>query len=273
MSNWKDGGKLAVSKGGANPPKKKTRSTSTKAKEDLKKLYCRKCTQMKTATQFYEATNPFIDTNGKMSICKDCSADIYEHHYHKSRDERVALYNTCRDLDVIYTEQCAQAAISQTKRMVENGASGDRMFGYYKSKVSSFVKTQKGGVEDFTFQYSDPNPYVYTEENADGEEVIVYLDDAEMNLKWGKGTMDEYIFLERELANYKKTVKCDNYTEEVLLKRICKKSLEIRKDEEKGMDVGKKEKELQDLMKTCSIDPAKANVADGGKSLDTYGLS
>ena len=90
---------------------------------------------------------------------------------------------------------------------------------------------------------------------------------------WGEQfSWDEYEFLERELAEWKHKHKCDNQSEITLLKEVCIKILEIRQLRKLGKPTIVPIKELQDLMKTASLDPAKANIADGGKSLDAFGL-
>ena len=82
--------------------------------------------------------------------------------------------------------------------------------------------------------------------NSDADEVFgevegigEIIDDEDLILLWGKGfDMDDYIFLESELSNWKKTHKCDNQAEITLLKEICIKVLEIRKAREQKNSVG-----------------------------------
>ena len=95
----------------------------------------------------------------------------------------------------------------------------------------------------------------------------------EMIMTWGRGfDIDEYEFLDNELAEWEKTYKFGKRAELILLKEICITLLRIRIATESKDDVSKLQKDLQDLLKTASIDPAKANVADNGKSLDAFGV-
>ena len=116
------------------------------------------------------------------------------------------------------------------------------------------------------FRYQDSNINISTESYNES------VDDS-LILFWGKGFgTDDYEFLESELFNWKKTHKCDSYADTTLLKEICIKILTIRNKRERRENVSNDVKELQDLMKTASVDPAKANIADGAKSLDSWGL-
>ena len=49
--------------------------------------YCRKCKIFKSinGNNFYEATNPFLDSNGWMSICRDCCNNIYDEYFKRKR--------------------------------------------------------------------------------------------------------------------------------------------------------------------------------------------
>jgi hypothetical protein len=107
---------------------------------------------------------------------------------------------------------------------------------------------------------------------VDDELSQIEIDD-DLKIFWGYGfTPKDYVFLELELANWKQTHKCDNHAELTLLKEICIKILDIRNKRASNESTSKEQKELQDLMKTASVDPAKANIASAGKSHDAFGV-
>jgi hypothetical protein len=54
------------------------------------------------------------------------------------------------------------------------------------------------------------------------------------------------------------------------LKEICHVELKIRKARIEDKSTASLVKELQDLMKTANVDPAKASLANAGKSQDTF---
>jgi hypothetical protein len=251
--------------------KVKSNSTTNTTSSTVKKCYCRKCMKTKTENSFYVSTNKIIDSNGFMSICKECCNSLYDVMYAESNhNTKVAIYKVCELLDIVYFSDAATAAISQLKTVLTSGdAMGDKVIGYYKGKITAFAGNRKhtGGL---TFAYSDPNPFTYENENGETSEE---MDDAEMGMKWGTNfTIEEYAFLERELSNWKASHVCNNHSELTLLQEICITKLNIRRARQNNVDTDKLVKELQALMKTAAIDPAKANVADSGKSLDAFGL-
>ena len=227
--------------------------------------YCRVCQKILPASRFYEATNTVIDKNGLLSICRDHCNEIYETYYSIHNNIDIAIKLTCRDLDIRYSEEALKQAQSHVESLMSKGKKADKLFGYYKSKLGSTGKNNEK-LESFRFKDSEF-------ENIINDQVEENIDD-ELVLFWGRGfdSIDDYIFLETELSNWKKTHKCDNQAEVTLLKEICIKILIIRNKRAEGETVSQDVKELQELFKTASVDPAKANVASAGKSHDAWGL-
>lgn len=233
--------------------------------------YCRKCQDIKSLTNFYEATNPFLDTNGHMSVCKICCNDVYNKYFSIYGTVDKALDLTCQDLDVKFDFNALKSCQSHIESMMIKGKTPDKVFGYYKSKLSSVIKSSTNCEY---FRYRD-GMTVTLQDNNQVESQLERNDDVDDDLKlfWGEQySWEDYEFLERELAQWKQKHKCDNQSEITLLKEVCIKILEIRQLRKAGKPTTVPIKELQDLMKTASLDPAKANIADGGKSLDAFGL-
>lgn len=231
----------------------------------IEKAYCRICQETLNASEFYTATNPMIDQNGLMSICKTHCNEIFDNYFAIYNNLEVSLKLTCQDLDVRYSEDALKSAKTHMESLMTKGKKADKIFGYYKSKLSS---TNKSNEKMESFRYKDSN--FLKQENFDIENEEI---DDDLVLFWGRGfNIDDIIFLEAELSAWKQTHKCDNQAEITLLREICIKILEIRQAREKGDGVGGLQKELQDLLKTASLDPAKANAASAGKSHDCFGI-
>ena len=235
-----------------------------------KRYYCRKCMKEKLKKDFYETTNEKLDSNGLLSICKDCINNIYNEYYNENNSFEKSIYLTCRDTDIMFNKD----AISQTETHIENiinkGRNVNRPFGYYKSKLTSLLKSIKD-LDYLRFHNSDD---LYDEHGThiDDDDFERYLDD-DVIMFWGDGFSDSEIsFLELELSKWKESYSSDNRGEITLLKEICIKILEIRKRRSDGGNVSVLQKELQELMKTASVDPAKANIATGGKNQETFGV-
>ncbi len=235
-------------------------------------IYCRKCTEHKKADEFYSATDLFLDTNGKMSVCKSCIDDVYTHFYEVTRSVDEAILKTCRVLNVIYIPSSVEAVKTSIENKLDGGKDINNVFGLYKRMLSPHARggtPNNAGAEDLTF--TEPSAKVIEEirEFSIGSDEEV----AELKEAWGVGlSTDDYEFLEKELADWKRTHKCDNKSEELLLKEICWKELAIKKAREDGKSTAALVKELQDIMKTAAVDPAKANAASGGKSADSFGV-
>ena len=78
----------------------------------------------KVASGFYEATNPMLDSNGLMSICKECSQEIYDKHFSIYGNMPEAIHNTCRDLDVRFSEHALEQAQSHIESLLAGGKKG-----------------------------------------------------------------------------------------------------------------------------------------------------
>jgi hypothetical protein len=234
--------------------------------------YCRKCQKTMDLSKFYPTTNLFLDSNGYLSICKECSNNIYDHYFSIYGNMEQALQLTCQDLDVRFSKETVKQVQSQVDKLLSQGKKASAIFGFYKSKLGSTGKNNEG-LDSFRYKDSDfvdkKELATFNPINNDDEDEI----DEDLEIFWGKGfAIDDLIFLESELTNWKKTHKCDNQAEITLLKEICIKILIIRNKRALGENTSSDLKELQDLMKTASVDPAKANAASAGKSLDSFGI-
>ena len=57
--------------------KQKKSASIVSTKIDDGAAYCRKCSMIKSKLQFYDTTDMYLDSNGCMSVCKDCAGEIY----------------------------------------------------------------------------------------------------------------------------------------------------------------------------------------------------
>jgi hypothetical protein len=238
-------------------------------------IYCRKCQEKKKQGEFYQATDKFLDSNGYMSICKNCCNDIYNYYYNISHSVDSAILQTCRILNVIYIQSSVESVKTSIENKIEDGKDLNNIFGLYKRMLSPHARgVNTTGEEDLTFV--EPNSIVKI--NVDDSNFSVGSERELENLKqfWGENLpVDDYEYLERELADWKKTHKCDTKSEELLLKEICWKQLEIkrsREDSKNGKGSASLIKDLQELLKTAALTPTQANAASSGKLADSLGV-
>lgn len=246
-------------------PRRKTLNDLIKGE---KVYYCRKCQGIGTETKFYNATNPMIDTNGKMSICKDCCNEIYDTYFSIYNDLEKSILLTCEDLDIRFSKGAIDYTRSHLENVLARNGKLDKVFGIYKSKLQS-LKQENDQLTAFRFKDSESNERSDVVIDKKPDELI----DPDLQLFWGKKFNSEDLkYLELELSNWKATHKCDNHAELILIKELCIKQLEIMRERDAGKPTTNYIDELQKLMKTASVDPAKANVASAGKSHEAWGL-
>lgn len=225
--------------------------------------YCRRCMKTLPVESFYKATDELLDTSGRMSVCKNCIEEFFLARLQIDINISAAVLFVCRALNIYYDEK----SIDETKKEMDTRASSGiakdmgKFFGRYKAQI---------GRKHLPPYFIEPlqREIVDGLENVDeDEEFKRYLVEF-----WGEGlTVEQYNFLENEMARWKRTHRCDNTAEETLLREICFTALEIREGRQAGRSSDGSIKRLQDLMKTASLDPAKANAASSGKSAETFG--
>lgn len=233
----------------------------------LEKCYCRKCCLMKPPGDFFISVDMYLDTSGKMSVCKKCVNEMFGKFYSSERTIQKALYRLCKILNVRYDEEAVAGAEEYVRKCVDSNKEYNNVFGIYKNRLSAANSKNLADhdiLEDFTF-YEVDVPIVSNTMPDDEEDAV------DLKQFWGSNfEYDDYVFLERELTEWKKTHKSDTKAEITLLKELCHKSFEIRKAREVGKPTAALVKEYQELMKTANVDPAKTAMIGAGKAQDTF---
>ena len=258
-------------------PVKRPTTRQTKPKEvvsrtgvTVKEIYCRRCMKTKIPAMFYQAVDSLLDKNGYFSVCSDCCNEVYNNFYNENHSVEKSLLKTCRALNIRYDESAVQATNDTLFKYLEREKETEKTFGVYKSKLMKLQNTRitdRNMNEDFTFY--EPSISVTQNPMKDDETDNA----AELKQFWGNNfEYDDYVWLEREFSEWKKTHKIDTRSEVSLLKMIVLKLFDIRKARAEGREASGLEKNFQDLLKTSALSPAQSNVASQGKSQDTFGL-
>lgn len=216
------------------------------------KNHCRRCRKIKLDIYFHKATDINIDTNGIWSICKDCINEMYTLLFASLGSHQKTTLQMCKLLNLEYNELALSAALKQAE--VKNS---DTVFGFYRAKLLVQLRTS---VTDTNVDYSyKDNPIINV-----GATIPSVLEVSDEVIKfWGIGfETDNYRWLEDQLDEWKKTHKCDTKSEETLLREIVFKQFEIEKARSVQSNTASLVKELQDLMKTASVDPSKTNTTN-----------
>ncbi|MGJ0846622.1 hypothetical protein ACR77J_08030 [Tissierella praeacuta] len=235
---------------------------------EIKSLMCTKHGgKAISISNFYRAPSKSIYSGiGYVAVCKDCIDKYYEEYLVKYKNEEEAIYYLCMLLDLPFSHGDYEGAVQHSSK------TGWKLYQSFFKQLNSFGEINSSGTcfadgEALTHRQSFEQ-----HDNTHKDTLDETSDDVQMF--WGRGfNQEEYSFLEYELDEWKKTHKCDNQAELTLLKEICIKILTIRNGRErKDGNVSNELKNLQDLMKTASVDPAKANAISSGASVDRFGV-
>jgi len=236
--------------------------------------YCRMCQKTLPLDKFYEATNPFLDENGHMSICKVHCNQIYNHYFSIYSNMEKALQLTCQDLDVRFSVKALEQVQSHIEKLLSNGKTAEAVFGYYKSKLSSLSRGNEG-IDNFRFRDSDilnNNPLLIINENN------YELDESDFEVTqdfikfWGSNfDKHEYEYLSEKLEEYLNTYECETPAMEELLKQAAFESLEIKNKRQKREDASKNLKNIQDILGSANIKPNQESGANATEQA-TLGL-
>ncbi len=231
--------------------------------------YCRKCGKLLPLDKFYEATNPFLDINSYMSICKIHCNEIYNQYFSIYNNIEKALYLTCEDLDIRFSREALRGTQSHIEKLLNNGKDANAVFGYYKSKLSSTAK--QNGMTSFRFKnsdyFGDKDDKKSNKENIDSDDSDFELTDDIIKF-WGYSERFEkkdYEYLTNKYYEYINSYECETPAMEELLKQAAFESLEIRIKRATGDDVSKHLKNLQELLGSANIKPNQetgANATD-----------
>jgi hypothetical protein len=233
--------------------------------------YCRKCQKTMRLNKFYEATNPMLDSNNFMSICKDCANEIYNYYFTIYNNMEKALQLTCQDLDVRFSVKAMEQVQTHIEKLKSTGKSADAVFGYYKSKLSSLSRNNEG-IDNFRFRDSDilnnSLPVINQNDFIDSDFEVT-----EDSIRFWGINLDkhEYEYLSAKLEEYLNTYECDTPVMEELLKQAAYESLEIRNKRQKKEDVSKNLKNLQEILGTANIKPNQETGANATEQA-TLGL-
>jgi hypothetical protein len=232
-------------------------------------IYCRKCMKKLPSKEFYDAVdNGLVDTNGKMSVCKDCVQDLYNIIFNETQTMEKTIHKLCILLNIKFSNEAVDATKKHIETLLASGKNVNNIYGVYKQKITATNKsmdksiTQYEGYEDVGTIFTEKQ--INTTEVPIPEEVVAF---------WGKDqTRGDIEWLETEYAQFKQTHKADTHAEKVLLRQVCFTMLDIKKARLAQDPTDKLVKELQELMKNLAISPNVANINASNKGLDTFGL-
>jgi hypothetical protein len=258
----------------------KSKSKETKTGIVVTENYCRRCMQMLPASKFYDCVDMgFVDSNGLMSVCKNCIQNMYDEIYDETKSIEKTIHKLCTSLNIKYSNDAVSALHSHIDTLLKNGKKVHAVFGIYKMKlVATKSSMDKSKPEDMT--YEDVGT-IYMREDIDTTEIPIPEEIASF---WGVNidgiteakerakAREKVEFLEREYTSFKKTHKADTYSEVSLLKQVCYTLWDIEEARRNNDETKYLLKTLQDLMGNLAISPKESNSSKEDKQDEAFGL-
>lgn len=232
--------------------------------------YCRKCEKILPKGDFYDSVDlGFIDTNGKLSVCKSCIQKLYDKLFMETQSIEKTIHKLCVSLNIKYSNEAVSATKSHIETMLANGKVVNAVFGVFKQKIISTQKSMDKSIqEDNT--YADIGTIYISQETINTKEIPI---PQELQDFWGKDiSRDDIEFLEGEYTKFRGTHKADTHAEITLLKQVCFTLLDIKNARTAGDSTEKLVKELREVMGSLAIAPDAVKKAGAGKETESFGL-
>lgn len=155
----------------------------------LKAGYCRHCNKFMEYDEFYVTTNPYIDKNGKLSICKACLLEIFNDFYYTYQDYKKAFFSFCQNVDIIYDEKSVENAI----RLLTEDPRGENI-------VTKYWRAVKNNIRGQSIRYKDSKVNATVQNSL--EKTTADERRKQLKLIWGEFSDQDYEYLENTYNEY-----------------------------------------------------------------------
>ena len=266
---------------GRGRPSKSNISSNTKKEKpvlDEKKITCIRCGSS-TQSNFYMTKDKNRSYFSKIPYCKTCIKEIYDFYLKKYKEMNLAVYYTCRKIDVPYIHVAYTGAVETINNPKSKIQGEENIIQAYMKNFAfseqngwgnSFDESQGEDQIDGLLSYDvytkvkKSKKIVGTSDDGDMYEVIEY-DTEYLQSKWGIYSNEELAQLESEYLDWAEKLGFKNgvigeKSIDVIVKQICYQTLEINNDRVNGVDVNKKVDTLTKLMNNAGlIEKQKSN--------------
>lgn len=259
------------------PSKKNGTQEKNNIVVETPRLYCLRCGEH-NIDKFYKVKDPARKFLSRVCYCKKCVKEIYDGYRRKYRNNiYLALYYMCRKVDLPYIHIAAQTTIENIDNPNSKIQGEEAVVSAYMKNIAFSDNNGWGS----TFDESEgiqfiPDIDAYDEVirirkkkrednkkiNSDKYEYISY-DAEELIDKWGQYDSNDLAYLESEYLDWEDKLNGINEKSmEIMVIEVCRQCLDIRKDREGGINVDKKVKTLQDLLKSSGLIEAQTRISE-----------
>ena len=245
------------------------KEVTTKTGYKIKESWCRKCSSMRPASDFYNAMDlGFVDTNGLLSVCKSCINNMYSDLHSKTNSMEQSIHRLCIALNVRYSNDAMSATKTQVQTMIDAGKNVNAIFGIYCSKLIATNKSIDKSIQ-LDNSYEDVG-VIFTSEDINTPDIAIPQEVIE---RWGdEWSREEIKFLESEYVKFGKSYNTEDHAQVSLLKQVCYTLLELKNARIANDDTKDLTKSLQDIMKSLKIAPSSKGKDGEGSDTELLGL-
>lgn len=255
---------------------KKTQTAPKIAKEpketkepEVKRIVCIRCGNS-TQSNFYVTKDSSHKYFGKLPYCKTCVKAIYDGYLLKYHDMNLAVYYTCRKIDIAYIHNNYLGALETINNPDSKIQGEDAIISAYM-KCNAFADINGHGLnfdgsagenriekltsfDDVTKIKRDLLNKSISEGNSDEQYEIIEYDTKVLMSKWGSFDNESLSYLESEYLDWEEKLGgIEDKTTDILVKQICYQCLEIYIGRQGDDDVSKKIAMLQTLLNNTGL--------------------
>lgn len=214
--------------------------------------FCVCCGSTKNS-DFYMSKSKLFAATGKLLICKQCIDNLFNDYFALYGENKKAMYFLCRRLDVPFSIAAFNGATNHSIK------TGWKIWQSYFKEINSL-----GGTNNYGDCFDQSDDFLDDENtennNINLEKEDLYISD-ELVRKWGNLPQQDIIFLEEQYREWCTRYDVSTKAMELLVQEICYQQLNIKKNRERGNNVSKELKDLQDLMNSAALKPIQESAA------------
>ena len=214
--------------------------------------FCVCCGSTKSS-DFYMSKSKLFAATGKLLVCKQCIDNLFNDYFALYGENKKAMYFLCRRLDVPFSIAAFNGATNHSIK------TGWKIWQSYFKEINSL-----GGTNNYGDCFDQSDDFLDDENtennNINLEKEDLYISD-ELVRKWGNLPQQDIIFLEEQYREWCTRYDVSTKAMELLVQEICYQQLNIKKNRERGNNVSKELKDLQDLMNSAALKPIQESAA------------
>lgn len=232
---------------------------------ELSYIYCPKCGNFKSSTQFYSNTRN--KSGYEHYACKACILDMatdYDKKEDKRKDNRDKTIDVFRKLDLPFIESDYEGQL----RLLADDASGfvrQTAFQQYMIMVKSLPQYRNKTFSDSEFEATD------LENNSEEDVKIVQKTIRSAKKRFGSSYDNEQLmFLENDYQDWINRYECNTKAQEEIFENLSEAKLAKRELIKKGMPTNTIDKQIQDWLSAGNLQP-KQNAGNSLADSLTFG--